>query len=172
MAVMGKKPVAAVKGKKKTQTFVIDCTKPVDDKIMDIASFEKYLIDRIKVNGKTGAPASSFCSSRGLCRWLLQCSGDPRQALACRAVRQWCIKGRECSWGNAVGLLALRNTCVLRARRGERLIGAAGSLGDLVKVQTEKAKVTVTTDTPFSKRCAQRLCHPFIPPPQNQRQCS
>ena len=42
------------KGKKKSQTFVIDCTKPVEDKIMDIASFEKFLKDKIKVNGKTG----------------------------------------------------------------------------------------------------------------------
>lgn len=58
MAVAGKR-VAAGKGKKKTQTFVIDCTKPVEDKIMDIANFEKFLLDRIKVDGKTGALSSS-----------------------------------------------------------------------------------------------------------------
>jgi len=51
----GKKGGAApVKGKKKASTFVIDCGKPVEDKIMDIASFEKFLQDRIKVGGKTG----------------------------------------------------------------------------------------------------------------------
>ena len=49
------------KGKKKSQTFVIDCTKPVEDKIMDIASFEKFLKDKIKVNGKTGAELCSRC---------------------------------------------------------------------------------------------------------------
>lgn len=38
----------------KTVTFTIDCSKPVEDKIMEIASFEKYLTDRIKVAGKTG----------------------------------------------------------------------------------------------------------------------
>lgn len=46
----------AAKGAKSktTTTFTIDCTKPVEDKIMDIAQFEKFLLDRIKVDGKTG----------------------------------------------------------------------------------------------------------------------
>merc|ERR1712188_338221 len=34
--------------------FSINCAKPVDDGIMDSASFEKFLHDRIKVNGKAG----------------------------------------------------------------------------------------------------------------------
>ena len=42
---------------KTTTTFTIDCTKPVEDKIMDIAQFEKFLLDRIKVDGKTGVCA-------------------------------------------------------------------------------------------------------------------
>ena len=33
---------------------MIDCQAPVDDKVLDIASFEKYLTERIKVEGKTG----------------------------------------------------------------------------------------------------------------------
>ena len=42
--------------KKKGSTFVIDCAKPVEDKIMDIASLEKFLQERIKVaGGKAGA---------------------------------------------------------------------------------------------------------------------
>jgi len=49
---------AAVKKKiskrKQTLKFTIDCTQPVDDGIMDAASFEKFLLDRIKVNGKVG----------------------------------------------------------------------------------------------------------------------
>lgn len=40
--------------KKGTVKFVIDCTAPVDDKVLDVASFEKYLRERIKVEGKTG----------------------------------------------------------------------------------------------------------------------
>merc|ERR1712070_1010253 len=34
--------------------FTVDCSQPVDDGIMDAASFEKFLQDRIKVGGKTG----------------------------------------------------------------------------------------------------------------------
>merc|ERR1712118_606323 len=32
----------------------VDCSQPVDDGIMDPASFEKFLLDRIKVGGKVG----------------------------------------------------------------------------------------------------------------------
>ncbi|EEE59042.1 hypothetical protein OsJ_10802 [Oryza sativa Japonica Group] len=42
-------------GKKKgSVTFVIDCAKPVDDKIMEIASLEKFLQERIKVARRQG----------------------------------------------------------------------------------------------------------------------
>merc|ERR1711915_145007 len=41
-------------GKKKQIKLVIDCTHPVEDGIMNAADFEKYLQERIKVNGKTG----------------------------------------------------------------------------------------------------------------------
>ncbi|KAF3958664.1 hypothetical protein CMV_016454 [Castanea mollissima] len=34
--------------------LIVDCTKPVEDKIMDIASLEKFLQERIKVGGKAG----------------------------------------------------------------------------------------------------------------------
>ena len=54
MVQAAKKPVAGAKGKKKAQTFVIDCAKPVEDKIMEIGTFEKYLHDKIKINNKTG----------------------------------------------------------------------------------------------------------------------
>jgi len=39
--------------KKQVTKFVIDCNQPVADKVLDVASFEKYLHDRIKVGGKT-----------------------------------------------------------------------------------------------------------------------
>lgn len=45
--------------KKSTVKFVLDCAAPVDDKVLDIASFEKYLNERIKVEGKTGNLAQS-----------------------------------------------------------------------------------------------------------------
>ncbi|KAL0276952.1 UNVERIFIED_CONTAM: hypothetical protein PYX00_004404 [Menopon gallinae] len=41
------------KKKKISLRFTVDCTHPVEDNIMDVASFEKYLQSRIKVNGKT-----------------------------------------------------------------------------------------------------------------------
>ena len=53
----------APKGKKKAVTFIIDCSKPVDDKIMDIAAFEKFLQERIKVDGKTGKLPIPFVST-------------------------------------------------------------------------------------------------------------
>ncbi|ERN19469.1 hypothetical protein AMTRI_Chr09g22230 [Amborella trichopoda] len=61
---MSGKGASVPKGKKKTSTFVIDCAKPVEDKIMDIASFEKFLQDRIKVGGKTGVLGESITIAR------------------------------------------------------------------------------------------------------------
>ena len=52
-------PLLQVKAKKGTVKYVIDCTAPVEDKVLDVASFEKYLQDRIKVGGKTGGLASA-----------------------------------------------------------------------------------------------------------------
>ncbi|KAJ6686616.1 hypothetical protein OIU79_016393 [Salix purpurea] len=52
------------KGKKKGASFVIDCAKPVEDKIMDIASLEKFLQERIKVGGKAGALGDTVAVSR------------------------------------------------------------------------------------------------------------
>ncbi|XP_026751109.1 60S ribosomal protein L22 [Galleria mellonella] len=33
--------------------FVIDCTHPAEDNILDVGNFEKYLKERVKVEGKT-----------------------------------------------------------------------------------------------------------------------
>ncbi|KAI5281510.1 60S ribosomal protein L22 [Ascosphaera aggregata] len=47
---------AATKGKtaKVTTKYTIDATQPVNDKIFDISAFEKFLHDRIKVEGRVG----------------------------------------------------------------------------------------------------------------------
>ncbi|XP_026285520.1 60S ribosomal protein L22 isoform X1 [Frankliniella occidentalis] len=50
-----KKMVLKGKGQKKKKVslkFTLDCTNPVEDNIMDVANFEKYLQERIKINGK------------------------------------------------------------------------------------------------------------------------
>ncbi|KAL6759042.1 ribosomal protein L22 component of cytosolic 80S ribosome and 60S large subunit [Haematococcus lacustris] len=61
--IIGRKaPKAATK--KKALVFVIDCSKPVDDKIMEIGSFEKFLVDKIKVNNKTGVLGEAIKVSR------------------------------------------------------------------------------------------------------------
>lgn len=39
---------------KVTRSFVIDCSKPVEDKVFNTTNFAEYLRQRIKVNGKTG----------------------------------------------------------------------------------------------------------------------
>ena len=39
-------------GKKNTVKYTIDCWQPVEDKVLDPAAFEKFLHDKIKVNGK------------------------------------------------------------------------------------------------------------------------
>merc|ERR1712051_636041 len=42
------------KSKNNTRKFTINCAAPVDDGILDIASFNQYLMEHIKVEGKVG----------------------------------------------------------------------------------------------------------------------
>mmetsp|Transcript_3892 Transcript_3892/g.5955 ORF Transcript_3892/g.5955 Transcript_3892/m.5955 type:complete len:123 (+) Transcript_3892:30-398(+) len=49
-----KPPTKSKKPKVKVARFEIDCSIPVNDNVLDPLNFEKYLHDRIKVNGKTG----------------------------------------------------------------------------------------------------------------------
>lgn len=51
-------------GKKQVLKFTIDCTIPVDDRVLDPASFEKFLHDRIKVGGKVGVLGDAVKISR------------------------------------------------------------------------------------------------------------
>jgi large subunit ribosomal protein L22e len=37
-----------------TKKFIINCSQPVNDKIFDLQAFEKFLNERIKVEGRTG----------------------------------------------------------------------------------------------------------------------
>ncbi|KOS21452.1 60S ribosomal protein L22 [Escovopsis weberi] len=41
------------KAQKQTKKFVINASQPASDKIFDVSAFEKFLQDRIKVNGRT-----------------------------------------------------------------------------------------------------------------------
>jgi len=52
-ALKGKKKGIKKLAKKNQLKFVLDCTHPVEDGIMNCADFEKYLLERVKVGGKT-----------------------------------------------------------------------------------------------------------------------
>lgn len=67
---------AGSKGKKKGVTFTIDCSKPVEDKIMDIASLEKFLQERIKVGGKAGALGENVTLTREKSKITVTSDGD------------------------------------------------------------------------------------------------
>ncbi|KAF2838030.1 ribosomal protein L22e, partial [Patellaria atrata CBS 101060] len=42
------------KAPKVTKKFIINASQPANDKIFDVAAFEKFLHDKIKVDGRTG----------------------------------------------------------------------------------------------------------------------
>ena len=68
--------VAGAKGKEKGASFTIDCTKPVEDKIMDIASLEKFFQERIKVGGKAGALGDSVTVTREKSLIAVKCGSN------------------------------------------------------------------------------------------------
>ncbi|GJQ79884.1 structural constituent of ribosome [Trypoxylus dichotomus] len=53
-----------IKKKKVSLKFTVDCTHPVEDNILDVVNFEKYLLERIKINGKTGNLGNAVSLSR------------------------------------------------------------------------------------------------------------
>lgn len=54
MAPTQAKSAKGPKAAKVTKKYTINCTQPVSDKIFDLSAFEKFLHDRIKVEGRTG----------------------------------------------------------------------------------------------------------------------
>lgn len=57
-------PKAATKGPAPKHRFVIDYSKPATDGVFDGADFEKFLHDRIKVDGKAGQLGESVKITR------------------------------------------------------------------------------------------------------------
>jgi large subunit ribosomal protein L22e len=55
---------SSVTKKALSRRFVLDCSAPVGDAILDTASLEKFLQDRIKVNGKAGQLGDVVAVSR------------------------------------------------------------------------------------------------------------
>merc|ERR1719440_1076258 len=65
MVVKGSKKKAPAGPKKvKGGKFVLDCSAPCDDNIMDPSSLEKYFLDRIKNEGKIGNLGDAITISR------------------------------------------------------------------------------------------------------------
>ncbi|KAK9760029.1 60S ribosomal protein L22 [Basidiobolus ranarum] len=53
------------KAKKVTYKFTVDCSGPANDKIFDAAAFEKFLHDRVKVQGRTNNLGDIVSINRG-----------------------------------------------------------------------------------------------------------
>jgi len=62
------------KKKKVALKFSIDCSKPVEDGIMNVGDFETFLKERIKVNGKTQNLGSSITVERNKSKILINAS--------------------------------------------------------------------------------------------------
>eukprot|EP00922_Rhytidocystis_sp_ex-Travisia-forbesii_P002512 GHVS01003724.1.p1 GENE.GHVS01003724.1~~GHVS01003724.1.p1 ORF type:complete len:126 (-),score=24.05 GHVS01003724.1:154-531(-) len=61
--IAAKKPTGP-KGKSAKVKFVVDCSAPVEDSILDPAGLEKFFQDRIKVDRKTGNLGERIVVSR------------------------------------------------------------------------------------------------------------
>ncbi|KAI7833815.1 ribosomal protein L22e [Kickxella alabastrina] len=57
-------PVKTSKAKRPSFRYVIDVSAPAGDKIFDVAAFEKFLHDRIKVQGRTNNLGESVTITR------------------------------------------------------------------------------------------------------------
>merc|ERR1712194_531202 len=64
MAIKGLKKKVLAKGKKQTLKFTVDCQQPADDNIIETKDLEKFLNNRIKVDGKTGNLGDKVTISR------------------------------------------------------------------------------------------------------------
>mmetsp|Transcript_126038 Transcript_126038/g.351203 ORF Transcript_126038/g.351203 Transcript_126038/m.351203 type:complete len:124 (+) Transcript_126038:117-488(+) len=64
MVVKGLKKKVVAKGKKQMLKFTIDCQQPADDNIIETKDLEKFLLNRIKVEGKTGNLGDKVTVSR------------------------------------------------------------------------------------------------------------
>jgi large subunit ribosomal protein L22e len=71
-------PANAVQKKKVQKRFVVDCSKPVDDGILEASQLEKFLHDRIKVDGKAGNLGNDVTVSRDKTRVVVTAGADIR----------------------------------------------------------------------------------------------
>ncbi|XP_059294788.1 large ribosomal subunit protein eL22y-like [Lycium barbarum] len=106
--------VAAKGGKKKGATFVIDCTKPVDDGIMEIASLDKFLQERIKVGGKAGALGDSVTVTRDKHKITVTCDSAFSKRYLKYLVKKYLKKNSVRDWLRVIASNKDRNVYELR----------------------------------------------------------
>eukprot|EP00913_Durusdinium_trenchii_P023674 g22238.t3 len=76
---------AAPKAKPATMKYTIDCQQPVDDNILEVKDFEHFLMNRIKVDGKTGNLGDKITSNRTSGSHLVR-TGKAHQHQSCTVV--------------------------------------------------------------------------------------
>ncbi|XP_010556735.1 PREDICTED: 60S ribosomal protein L22-2 [Tarenaya hassleriana] len=104
----------AAGGKKKGSTFLIDCTKPVDDKIMDIASLEKFLQERIKVGGKPGALGDAVTITRDKSKITVTATSDFSKRYLKYLTKKYLKKHNVRDWLRVIASNKDRNVYELR----------------------------------------------------------
>ncbi|CAH2044521.1 unnamed protein product, partial [Thlaspi arvense] len=111
---MSRGSAAAPKGKKKGVSFTIDCSKPVDDKIMEIASLEKFLQERIKVGGKAGALGDSVSITREKSKITVTSSGQFSKRYLKYLTKKYLKKHNVRDWLRVIAANKDRNLYELR----------------------------------------------------------
>ncbi|CAH9127047.1 unnamed protein product [Cuscuta epithymum] len=112
---MSKGSTSVVKGgKKKGASFVIDCSKPVEDKIMDIASLEKFLQECIKVGGKAGALGDSVTVTRGKTKITVTCDTNFSKRYLKYLTKKYLKKNNVGDWFRVISSNKDKNVYELR----------------------------------------------------------
>ncbi|XP_010542854.1 PREDICTED: 60S ribosomal protein L22-2-like [Tarenaya hassleriana] len=110
----GAAAMATAAGKKKGSTFVIDCSKPVDDKIMDVASLEKFLQERIKVGGKPGALGDAVTVTRDKTKITVTATSDFSKRYLKYLTKKYLKKNNVRDWLRVISSNKDRNVYELR----------------------------------------------------------
>eukprot|EP00958_Prasinococcus_capsulatus_P010593 scaffold1034_cov418-Prasinococcus_capsulatus_cf.AAC.2 len=159
-------PKAAAKAAKK-QTFTIDCSKPVEDKIMECFGPRVRGPVRLHDGGRAVPGGCSFVSNERRHAPSVAAARGPSGAarllglaIDCgpiRAMRATCVDelDRELRGQNP----RLFSSCRAEIQSFEKFLqdrikvnGKTGALGDVVQISREKTKLHVASDIQMSKR--------------------
>merc|ERR1712072_436995 len=102
------------KGAKRATAFVVDCAKSAEDQIMDVASFERFLADRIKVGGKAGALGDAVTVSRDKSRVVVTTDQDMSKRYLKYLTKKYLKKHKVRDWLRVIASNKERNVYELR----------------------------------------------------------